>query len=210
MNEQDHIGAKLDVVQAQGSCREQTFDQTGLRWYSPSPNLPSFEAALLYPAVGLLEGTNLSVGRGTDHPFEQLGAPWVDARALAQRLVEAKLPGVSVTPNSFTPVRGPYAKQRCSGVRLHVQDARTFRPVRTGLELARALLQLHRDRFETDKLIELLGDRPSMQGLLAGKDVASLERAWQPGLDGFLALRRGYLRYPSCAKSGAVTAKTSP
>ncbi|MFI5306878.1 MAG: exo-beta-N-acetylmuramidase NamZ domain-containing protein [Polyangiales bacterium] len=201
INDQERIGAQLEVIEASGWCREQLFDQTGLHWNKPSPNLPSFDAALLYPAVGLLEGTNLSVGRGTEHPFSQLGAPWIDAPALARRVSEAKLPGVTVEPTTFTPTRGPYAMQRCSGLRLQVQDPRAFRPVRTGLEIARALLELHRARFDTDKLIELLGDRPSLQGLLAAKDIATLERGWQSTLERFLALRRGYLRYPSCAQN---------
>ncbi len=194
----EHLGGALQVVPAVGWCRQQMFAQTGLRWSPPSPNLPSADAALLYPATGLLEGTNLSVGRGTQSPFGLLGAPWIDAGALASRVAAAGLPGVHIEAAAFTPSRAPYAGQRCFGLRLTVEDPRAFRPVRTGLEIAHALLALHRDRWHTDKLIDLLGHAASLQALLAGEPVARIEALWQPALERFLHVRQRFLRYPSC------------
>lgn len=195
---EQNLGVELQVIEARGWRREMTFARTGLRWSPPSPNLPNAEAALLYPALGLLESTNLSVGRGTRRPFEQIGAPWLDAPELVAALRRADLPGVRFTSVQFTPARDRYARQRCHGVRLQVVDASAFEPVRTALEIARTLLSLHRDVWSADKLMKLLGHQDSMRGLLKGANVAALERQWEPELEHFRKRRAGVLRYPSC------------
>ncbi|MCL2448996.1 MAG: DUF1343 domain-containing protein, partial [Polyangiaceae bacterium] len=131
----DHMGVALTVVPLVGWRRSSYGDETGLPWVNPSPNLRSVDEALLYPAVGLLEATNLSVGRGTDAPFERLGAPWIDGAALTAALQSAHLPGVVFTPETFTPTADPYAGQACSGIHVRVVDRAAFEPVRTGLAI---------------------------------------------------------------------------
>jgi uncharacterized protein YbbC (DUF1343 family)/CubicO group peptidase (beta-lactamase class C family) len=195
---EEQLAVELQVIAARGWRREQLFEQTGLRWAPPSPNLPRAESALLYPAVGLLESTNLSVGRGTDRPFEQIGAPWIDAGRLVAELKRAQLPGVRAVAIEFTPARDRYAGERCRGVRLQLTDATAFKPVRTGLEIARALIAHHREQWEADKLIKLLGHAQSMRGLLEGAHVAALERGWEPELARFRERRAPFLRYPRC------------
>lgn len=199
VNAERAIGAEVEVVPVRGWRRELTFDATGLRWHDPSPNLRSPRAALLYPAVGLLEGTNLSVGRGTDAPFEQLGAPWLDATRLVATLRSAGLAGVGFEPTEFTPASGPHARERCRGVRLAVLDEAAFRPVRTGLELARQIAKLHSARFDTERLWKLVGSRELVQRLLGGASVRALEELAAPRLRHFLTTREPYLRYPDCA-----------
>jgi uncharacterized protein YbbC (DUF1343 family) len=198
INSEEHLGAALQVVWARDWCRDRLFAQTGLRWTNPSPNLRSATTALLYPAVALLESTNLSVGRGTDQPFFVLGAPFIDASALLAELQHAQLPGVGFTAVTFTPTKNPHAGERCQGVRLQLLDARAFMPVRTGLELAHALHKLYPERWQADKLIELLGHAQTMRALLAGADEASLEPLWQPRLGQFLERRERFLHYPRC------------
>jgi uncharacterized protein YbbC (DUF1343 family) len=198
IDHEQQLGVQLQVVPARGWRRELLFEQTGLRWTPPSPNLPRAESALLYPAIGLLESTNLSVGRGTDRPFEQLGAPWIDAPRLVAELRRARLPGVRVTAAEFTPARDRYAGERCRGVRLQVIDPTTWKPVRTALEIARALIARHHEQWEADKLIKLLGHADSLRALLAGARVPALERGWEPELARFRERRAPFLRYPRC------------
>lgn len=192
------IHAKLEVVPMRGWRRDMRFEDTGLSWHAPSPNLPTPGAALLYPAVGLLEGTNLSVGRGTDAPFALLGAPWLDGKRLVAALDPARLPGVAFTASEFTPERAKYAGQACGGVRLAVTDAVAFRAVRTGLEIARALHTLHGPAFQTDDLVKLVGSRAIVRSLFDGAPPGELERLAEPRLRGFLESRARYLRYPNC------------
>jgi len=195
---EEQLAVQLQVVPARGWTRDQLFEHTGLKWTAPSPNLPRAESALLYPAVGLLESTNLSVGRGTDRPFEQIGAPWIDGSRLAADLQKVQLPGVRFTEIEFTPTRDRYKGERCRGVRLAMTDAASFSPVRTALEIARALLARHRQHWETNRLIKLLGHAKSLRGLLEGAPIAALERGWEPELARFRARRAPFLRYPSC------------
>jgi uncharacterized protein YbbC (DUF1343 family)/CubicO group peptidase (beta-lactamase class C family) len=198
INREEQLGVDLKIVEARNWRRELTFARSGLAWTAPSPNLKSAQAALLYPSVGLLESSNLSVGRGTDRAFEQFGAPWLNAAGVVAALRQAQLPGVRFAAIEFTPASDRYAHERCHGVRLQVSDAGAFKPVRTALEVARALLALHRGEWEAEKLQKLLGSAESMRGLLAGENVAELERGWEPGLARYRARRSGVLRYPSC------------
>ncbi|GAB4160369.1 MAG: DUF1343 domain-containing protein [Planctomycetota bacterium] len=185
----------LEVVRCEGWRRTDYYDRTLLRWIAPSPNMRSLNEAVLYPGIGLLEGTNLSVGRGTDTPFEVLGAPWCDGRRLAARLLAEDLPGVAFVPVEFTPKSSKFAGQRCSGVQISVTDRARFRPVRTGIHLACALLDLHRDDWETGRLDWLLRDEESAKAILAGKRPGEIERGWKRGLDDFLRRREPFLLY---------------
>jgi uncharacterized protein YbbC (DUF1343 family) len=194
------IDARLDVVPVTGWCREMRFDETGIAWHAPSPNLPSPEAALLYPAVGLLEGTNLSVGRGTDSPFAVVGAPWLDGPRLVAALGAAELPGVTFTATRFTPAQAKYKGRACGGVRLEVVDPSAFCPVRTGLAIARAVHALHGVAFQTEDLVRLVGSTAIVRSLFDGASPADLERLAEPRLRAFLESRDKFLRYPYCGR----------
>ncbi len=198
INAERGIGAELHVVRMKGWRRGDYFEQTGLRWVNPSPNIRSPAGALLYPAVGLLESTNLSVGRGTDSPFEVLGAPWLASLELVAALRGADLPGLMFMAVEFTPRSGPYRGQLCHGVRMVVTDRQTFRPVRTGLEIARQMLRLHRQHWKVWELQRLLASRAVMQALLAGRNTAALQRLWEGELQRFLNRRRMFLLYDHC------------
>src|SRR4029077_16305823 len=144
-NAERKIGADLEVVRLEGWRRGDFYDRTGLAWVNPSPNLRSLTEALLYPGIGLLETTNVSVGRGTDRPFEWVGAPWIDGRKLAAAMNKEGLPGVRFVPLRLTPNAGVHKGKECDGVQLFVDDWERFQPVRTGLALASALRRLFPD-----------------------------------------------------------------
>jgi uncharacterized protein YbbC (DUF1343 family) len=195
---EQRLGVDLRVLPARGLRRDMRFEHTGLRWQAPSPNLSRVQALLLYPAVGLLESTNLSVGRGTDRPFEQFGAPWLDSARLLAQLRAAELPGVSFAAVTFEPASDRHARERCHGLRLAVNDGTAFKPVRTGLTIARALIAQHAETFQADKLMKLVGHAQTMRGLFAGERTAALERGWEPELARFRERRARFLRYPRC------------
>ncbi len=195
LNVERKIGADLRVIKMDPWARSLWFDQTQQEWVNPSPNLRGPTAALLYPGVGLWEATNLSVGRGTDRPFEQLGAPWLDADRFALLLNEQGLPGVRFVPVRFTPLSSVYAGQECRGVQILVTDRTRLRPVRMGMELAAALLRLHPREFETEKLGRLLDNADTLRRLLAGETPAQIEASWKKGLDAFRKRRAPFLLY---------------
>jgi len=193
------LSAELQVVWMAGYRRDFLFADTGLPWRAPSPNLPTQLSALLYPATALLESTNISVGRGTDHPFEWLGAPWLDAEAMAATLTQADRAGVSFTPARRTPRSAVHRGRPCRGLRLSVTDPRGYRAVRTGYSIAGALRSSHPDRWETADLPRMVGHRASTDGLAAGAQWAQLRSAFQPELSAFERARSTSLHYPSCA-----------
>jgi uncharacterized protein YbbC (DUF1343 family)/CubicO group peptidase (beta-lactamase class C family) len=195
-NKERSLGADLHVVRVEGWRRADDLAAAGVRWVNPSPNLRSVDEALLYPGVALVEATNVSVGRGTPHPFEQVGAPWIDGGRLAAALAEKHLPGVRFVATTFTPETSVYAGERCQGVLLQVTDRAHLEPVRTGLSIAGALLHLHRERWESKNLALLLGHPPTFTGLLRGDTPEALAAAWEPGLLAFRELRKKYLLYP--------------
>ncbi len=194
-NRERAIGADLEVVRVEGWRRGQLLDQTGLRWVNPSPNLRSVDEALLYPALSLVEATNVSVGRGTTRPFEQVGAPWIDGARLAAALAERRFAGVRFTATSFTPDSSVHAGERCGGVLLHVDDRARFEPVKTGLGIAAALLRLHRESWEPKHVALLLGHEPTFAALLRGDSPEAMAAAWQADLQAFLEVRKKYLLY---------------
>jgi uncharacterized protein YbbC (DUF1343 family)/CubicO group peptidase (beta-lactamase class C family) len=186
---------ELEVVQVEGWRRTDFYDKTLLPWLNPSPNMRSLTQALLYPGIGLLETTNVSVGRGTDQPFEWIGAPWLDGRKLAAVLVERNLPGVRFVPVARTPASSTHAKKECGGVQIIVDDWATFEPVRTGLTIAVELHRLFPKDWNVDRYKTLLVNAATLEGLKAGKSADDLEKDWQPALDEFKARRQKYLLY---------------
>lgn len=186
---------ELDVVVVDGWQRSDFFDDTGLTWINPSPNMRSLRAALLYPGIGLLETTNLSVGRGTETPFELIGAPWLDGESLADDLNALQLPGISFAPVQFTPDASQFANEPCEGVRFTITDRNVFEPVTSGLGIARQLLLDYPGDWQTGRYLRLLGNEATLAALLDGKNVAEITAAYKTGLDEFIARRAGYLLY---------------
>jgi uncharacterized protein YbbC (DUF1343 family) len=191
----DHLGVDLSVVTMRGWRREAYGDETGLPWVNPSPNLRSVDEAVLYPALGLLESTNLSVGRGTDAPFERLGAPWIDGVALAAAVSAEGLAGVVFAPEDFTPDADRYAGRLCHGVHVTVRDRARFEPVQAGLAVARALRRLYRREWDFTKLDRLLVHPETLGAIDAGVPLASVVQTYQAELATFLSKREKYLLY---------------
>ena len=188
--------APLTVVAMKGWQRGDWFDSTGLLWTNPSPNLRSLRAAILYPGVGLIETTNISVGRGTDTPFEYVGAPWIDGPALARTLNARFLPGVRFVPVEFTPrTPYPYADQLCHGIELIVTDRNVLDSPELGLEVASAIHKLSGDKYQLNKIDRLLANKGVLDGLLAGRDPQRLAEEWRQQVNDFDARRKAYLLY---------------
>jgi uncharacterized protein YbbC (DUF1343 family) len=200
------LGAPLEVVPMRGWARSMLWDDTGLPWVPPSPNMPSPDTALVYPGTVLFEGTNLSEGRGTTRPFEFVGAPWIDGDALAEAMNREALPGVCFRPAVFEPTFQKHAQRPCGGCQIHVTDRRAFRPVLTGVALLAACRAQHPVRFawreppyeyETVKWpIDILyGSDELRTGLEAGVSVRALADRWEEECRRFEALRRSVLLY---------------
>jgi uncharacterized protein YbbC (DUF1343 family)/CubicO group peptidase (beta-lactamase class C family) len=194
-NAERNINARLTIVAMEGWQRGDWFDSTGLAWVNPSPNLRSVTEAALYPAVGLVEGTNISVGRGTDTPFELLGAPWIKGRELATYLNERGIAGVRFVPIMFTPAASNYAGQKCEGVNVVVTERNALDGPELGIELAAALRKLYPTDYKMDRLIELLVNQAAYDGLIAGKDPRRIAQDWQEELEKFEIVRKKYLIY---------------
>jgi uncharacterized protein YbbC (DUF1343 family) len=193
----DELGLHLDlvVVRVEGWRRQDLFDATGLRWINPSPNMRSLRAAILYPGVCLLERTNVSMGRGTDTPFELFGAPWLDGQRLADELNRSGLAGVRFEPVAFTPTSSVFAGQQCGGVRMVLTDREAVEPVRMGIAIAYHLRRLYPTAFEARKVDVLLGNKAVLEALLVGKGVFEIEATWQAGLAEFQKRRAKHLLY---------------
>ncbi|HXH08017.1 MAG TPA: exo-beta-N-acetylmuramidase NamZ domain-containing protein [Vicinamibacterales bacterium] len=194
-NGENRIGADLTVVPLQNWRRDDWFDETGLPWINPSPNMRSLLQATLYPGIGAIEGTNISVGRGTDTPFEQIGAPWIDGVALAAALNARGLPGIRFYPVTFTPASSRYAGEECRGVFMVVTDRDALRPVRVGLEIAAALYRLYGAKFEIDAAARLFGSREALARAKAGEDPARIAQDWAADEARWRLLRAKYLLY---------------
>ncbi len=194
-NEECNFKASLTVIPLEGWSRDLWFDQTGLPWINPSPNMRSLTEATLYPGVGLLETTALSVGRGTGTPFEVIGAPYVKDVALAAELNQARLPGVAFVPIQYTPNASTYKNQLCGGVGIILANRQQCPVVDIGLLLAKTLHQLYPAQFNLDKFDNLLGHQATIQALKAGKSLAEIRQNWKPNLDQFLQRRSRFLLY---------------
>jgi uncharacterized protein YbbC (DUF1343 family)/CubicO group peptidase (beta-lactamase class C family) len=195
VNAEKKLGADVRVVKMRGWARELWYDETGLEWINPSPNMRSLAAAALYPGVGLLETTNVSVGRGTDTPFEVLGAPWLDGRRLAQFLNARAIPGVRFSPVHFTPSASVFAGQRCGGIRMDVVDREALRAVSLGIEIAVALRDLHPVDWERQNFVRLLANADAMRRLEKGENAPSIIASWQKSLEDFEKRRSKSLLY---------------
>ena len=195
-NAERKLGAELEVVPMKGWHRGEFYDRTGLHWINPSPNLRNLTEAFVYPGIGLLETTNLSVGRGTDRPFEWVGAPWLDGQRLATALTRENLPGVRFMPLRLTPVASVYKGQSCDGVQIIVDDWARFQPLQTGLAFASVLHKLYPDTWRIERYDDLLRHRATLDGIKRGLSYGELLKRWEPELQRFLEIRRRYLIYP--------------
>ena len=194
-NGERHINARLKVVPLGGWMRGDWFDSTGLTWINPSPNLRSPTAATLYPGVGLIEGTNISVGRGTDTPFELIGAPWIKGRELAAYLNARNISGVRFVPTEFTPNASNYANQKCGGVNLIVVERNSLDAPEMGIEIAAALHKLYPEQYRLEKINDLLLNQAVLEALAKGEDPRRIAQDWQEAINQFLLLRQKYLIY---------------
>ncbi len=189
------LNIDLTVVPCEGWRRTSLWDATGLLWIDPSPNMRRLNQAVLYPGVGLLEVTNLSVGRGTDTPFELIGAPWINPWQLAAEMNSRGLPGVSFVPRFFTPESSQFAGEKCGGIDLVVTDRKKIEPVRIGMHLAHALRQLYPEAWEIDRYPRLLINKQVQAALVAGENPERLTELTKEGLDAFRARRATVLLY---------------
>jgi uncharacterized protein YbbC (DUF1343 family) len=182
------------------------FEETGLPWVLPSPNMPTVDTATVYPGMVMLEGTTVSEGRGTTRPFEIVGAPYIKPRHLIERLNEEKLPGCIFRPLHFEPTFHKFKGERCGGLQLHVTDRETFKPVITGIAIIAAIRELHPDRFSWkeppyeyvyDKLpFDVINGSAGIREMIeAGMSLNGIEASWQAGLEGFAARRKSYQLY---------------
>ena len=194
-NGENRIGAALTVVPMQNWRRDAWFDETGLPWINPSPNMRNLLQATLYPGVGAIEGTNLSVGRGTDSPFEQLGAPWIDGVRLSDALNSRRIPGVAFYPVRFTPMSSKYASEECQGVFMIVTDRLALRPVRLGVEIAAMLHKLYGATFELEAAERLLGSKETLSRIRAGDDPDAIAASWAADEAKWRLIRAKYLLY---------------
>jgi uncharacterized protein YbbC (DUF1343 family)/CubicO group peptidase (beta-lactamase class C family) len=194
-NAERGIHAKLQVIPMEGWMRGDWYDSTGLAWINPSPNLRSMTEVTLYPGVALIEGTNVSVGRGTDTPFELVGAPWVNGRELSQYLNAREISGVRFVPVNFTPNSSNYANQKCEGVNIVSIERGAFDAPELGIELASALQKLYPQQFHIEKMIDLLLDQPTYDAIVKGEDPRHIAADWHDALEKFQAIRQKYLMY---------------
>ena len=194
-NAERKINARLITIPMEGWQRGDWFDSTGLLWQSPSPNLRSLTEAILYPGIGLIEQTNISVGRGTDTPFELIGAPFIDPVKLAATLNAREIPGIRFLPIRFTPSSSTYANQSCGGVRFLVTDREQLDPTEAALELIASLRQLYPADYKIDELDKLLRSKPTLDAITAGQDPQRISLDWQQANAAFTALRSKYLLY---------------
>jgi uncharacterized protein YbbC (DUF1343 family)/CubicO group peptidase (beta-lactamase class C family) len=194
-NAERDINAKLTVVPMEGWQRGDWFDSTGLEWIDPSPNLRSITEAGLYTGVAVIEGTNVSVGRGTDTPFELVGAPWIKSRDFAAYLNARAIAGVRFVPITFTPTSATYSGQRCEGVNVVLTDRNALDAPELGIELASALRKLYPSDYKIERITELIMNQSVYDALIAGEDPRRIAQDWQEGLQKFDAMRRKYLIY---------------
>ena len=194
-NRQRNIGADVRVIKMEGWRRAMWFDETNLTWINPSPNMRSLTEATLYPGVGLLETTNVSVGRGTDTPFEIVGAPWIQGDKLADYLNQRGIPGVRFVPLRFTPKASVFKDEQCGGVNIVVTDRVAFRPLLTGIEMALALRHLYPNDWKIDSYLRLLVNADTLERIKRGESARDIVASWNAGLQEFRRARAEILLY---------------
>jgi uncharacterized protein YbbC (DUF1343 family) len=194
-NEERHINADLRVIKMEGWRRAMWFDATGQTWINPSPNMRSLTEEALYPGIGLLETTNLSVGRGTDTPFELIGAPWLDGQKLATYLNAKRIAGLRFVPVRFTPRSSVFKNEECGGVNLLITNRAQFQSVLTGLEIAVALHRLFPSDWKIESYSRLLVNADTLERLRRGDSTEEIMKSWTSELESFRAARLKYLLY---------------
>jgi len=194
-NRQRNIGADVRVIKMEGWRRSMWFDETNLTWINPSPNMRSLTEATLYPGIGLLETTNVSVGRGTDTPFEIVGAPWIQGDKLADYLNQRGIPGVRFVPLRFTPNASVFKDDQCNGVNIIITDRVAFRPLLTGIEMALALRQLYPNDWKIDGYLRLLVNADTLERIKRGESAREIVASWNAGLQEFRRARAEVLLY---------------
>jgi len=194
-NQERKLGCDLRVIRMEGWRRAMWFDSTNLTWVNPSPNMRSLTEATLYPGIGLLETTNLSVGRGTDTPFELVGAPWIDGPGLAAYLNNRRIPGARFVPVRFTPQSSVFKSIECHGINIIVTDRARFRPVFAGLEIAVALRRLSAKDWKVNDYLRLLANSDTLALIKRGDDPENIVRSWMANLEEFRKARTRALLY---------------
>jgi uncharacterized protein YbbC (DUF1343 family) len=194
-NTENHINCELHVVAMKNWHRNYFFESTGLRWMPPSPNLRTLKGTTLYPGLEILQNAGVSVGRGTEAPFEEFGAPWIDGQEIASELNGKNLPGLHFINQPFITVSGLYAGQRCGGVGIRVIDRAAVRAMRMGLEIAAMLRKKYPDHFDVSKLIFLVGNDETIQQLQAGTPPEKIVASWAKSLADFDQTSRKYFLY---------------
>ncbi len=194
-NGEKKLGAEVHVIQVEGWRRSQFLDETGLPWVSPSPAMRSLVQAIVYPGVCLLESRQVSVGRGTDTPFQIIGAPWINGLELADSLNTRQIPGARFLARRFRPSASLFKDQDCDGVEVLLTDRNALDSVALGIELLSAVLKLHPGKFDLDGIMRLLGNDATAARLKAGEDPRQIVESWQADLAAFRQLRSRYLLY---------------
>jgi uncharacterized protein YbbC (DUF1343 family)/CubicO group peptidase (beta-lactamase class C family) len=194
-NEENKIGAELTVIAMENWKRDYWFDETALGWINPSPNMRNLNQATVYPGIGMIEYSNISVGRGTDQPFEQIGAPWIDGRQLAERLNGRRLPGIRFYPITFTPTASKYAKQQCEGVFMVITNRSVLQPVRVGFEIASALFALYGEQYDPANMWRLIGSEQLVARIKQGVDPAMIASQYSADEARWRQRRAKYLLY---------------
>jgi uncharacterized protein YbbC (DUF1343 family) len=194
-NAENHIGADLHVITMRNWHRNYFFESTGIKWIPPSPALRTTKGSILYPGIEILQDSGVSVGRGTQAPFEVFGAPWMNGDEVAASLNERHLPGLHFAPQLFIPIGGPHSGERCSGVSIRVTDRFVVRSMRLGLEIAEILQKLYPKEFDNAKLIALVGNADTIQQIQNGVPPEKIVASWSDALSNFDKVRRKYFLY---------------
>jgi uncharacterized protein YbbC (DUF1343 family) len=194
-NTENHINAELHVIAMKNWHRNYFFESTGIRWVPPSPNLRTMKGAITYPGLEILQNAGVSVGRGTETPFEQFGAPWMDGEKVAAALNAVGLPGVKFVAQSFIPVSGLYMGRRCGGVSIRIGDRGAVRAMRLGIEIAALMERTYPKDFDVEKTVTLLGSAETVQKLKEGASAREIVDSWQRSLAEYEPIRRKYFLY---------------
>jgi len=194
-NAENHIGADLHVITMRNWHRNYFFESTGMKWIPPSPALRTVKGSILYPGIEILQSPGVSVGRGTQAPFEEFGAPWLNGDEVAAALNERHIPGVHFAAQPFIPISGPYSGQRCGGVAIRITDRFAVRSMRMGLEIAAILHKLYPQQFNIAKLLELTGNSDTVQQMQSGVAPEQIVASWSASLTAFDQVRRKYFLY---------------
>jgi uncharacterized protein YbbC (DUF1343 family) len=194
-NTENHINCDLHVIPMKNWHRNYFFESTGIRWVPPSPNLRTAKGSIAYPGLEILQNAGVSVGRGTETPFEEFGAPWMDGMAVSSALNALRLPGLRFVDDPFIPVSGLYAGQRCGGVGVRITDRAAVRSMRMGLEIATLLRKLYPSNFDPSKLLLLVGNSDTIRQLQEGVPPGKIVESWSAALAAYDQTRRKYFLY---------------